>query len=116
MERCGQVTYKSGDNQSGVTYKLLILSHLTYKSGDLLKPNTPWAVTGQRPWAFEDLDLPHPALDALILFGSPFSCLDFLALFDQGSQSRMKIHWFPSFDRVRFTYFALALLDRWDDI
>ena len=33
--RCGQVTYKSDDNQTGMTYKSLILSHLTYKSGDL---------------------------------------------------------------------------------
>ena len=39
--RCGQVTYKSDDNQTGMTYKSLILSHLTYKSGDLLEPNRP---------------------------------------------------------------------------
>ena len=39
MKRYGQVTYKSDDNQTGVTYKSLILSHLTYKSGDLLEPN-----------------------------------------------------------------------------
>ena len=33
--------YKSDDNQICVTYKSLVLSHLTYKSGDLLKPNRP---------------------------------------------------------------------------
>ena len=44
VDWCGkvcQVTYKSGDNQTGVTYKSLVLSHLTYKSGDLLEPNRP---------------------------------------------------------------------------
>ena len=44
VDWCGtmcQVTYKSGDNQTGVTYKSLVLSHLTYKSGDLLEPNMP---------------------------------------------------------------------------
>ena len=41
VERCGHLTYKSGDNQTGVTYKSLVLSHPTYKSGDLLEPNRP---------------------------------------------------------------------------
>ena len=41
VRRCGLVTYKSGDSQTRVTYKSLVLSHLTYKSGDLLEPNRP---------------------------------------------------------------------------
>lgn len=44
VDWCGKVctvTYKSGDNQTGMTYKSLVLSHLTYKSDDLLEPNRP---------------------------------------------------------------------------
>ena len=43
VKKCAQMTYKSDDNQTRVTYKSLILSHLTYKSGDLLESNKPLA-------------------------------------------------------------------------